>query len=342
METEMKTRILFKLIVAAATLAAGGLALAAAEPIQPIAPASDIDLARVELGKKLYFDPRLSKSGFISCNSCHNLSMGGTDNLPSSIGHGWQQGPINSPTVLNSSMNIAQFWDGRAADLKEQAAGPIANPGEMAFTHTLAVDVLSSIPAYVKEFKLVFGAEEISIDHVTDAIAEFEKTLVTPNSRFDQWLLGDSGALTAQEMQGYELFKSSGCVACHNGPAAGGNSFQKMGLVQPYQTDNPAEGLAAVTGDDADRYKFKVPTLRNVELTYPYFHDGAIHSLTEAVDIMGRLQLGREFTAEENAQIVAFLKALTGEQPTFTLPVLPPSTEKTPAPQPFEAKKTGP
>ena len=126
------------------------------------------------------------------------------------------------------------------------------------------------------------------------------------------------------------------------GSLAGGNSFQKMGLVQPYQTDNPAEGLAAVTGDDADRYKFKVPTLRNVELTYPYFHDGAIHSLTEAVDIMGRLQLGREFTAEENAQIVAFLKALTGEQPTFTLPVLPPSTEKTPAPQPFEAKKTGP
>jgi cytochrome c peroxidase len=338
----MKPRIRLNLIAAATTLAVAGLALAAAEPIQPIAPASDIDLAKVELGKKLYFDPRLSKSGFISCNSCHNLSMGGTDNLPSSIGHGWQQGPINSPTVLNSSMNVAQFWDGRAKDLKEQAAGPIANPGEMAFTHTLAVDMLASIPAYVKEFKLVFGAEEITIDHVTDAIAEFEKTLVTPNSRFDQWLLGDESALTAQEQQGYELFKSSGCVACHNGPAAGGNTFQKMGLVQPYQTDNPAQGLAGVTGNDADRFKFKVPTLRNVELTYPYFHDGATNSLTKAVDIMGRLQLGREFTPEETTRIVAFLKTLTGEQPSFALPALPPSNENTPAPQPFEASETAP
>ena len=338
----MTSRIRLNLIATATTLAVASLALAAAEPIQPIAPASDIDLARVELGKKLYFDPRLSKSGFISCNSCHNLSMGGTDNLPSSIGHGWQQGPINSPTVLNSSMNIAQFWDGRAKDLKEQAAGPIANPGEMAFTHSLAVGVLSSIPAYVKEFKLVFGADEITIDHVTDAIAEFEKTLVTPNSRFDQWLLGDESALTAQEQQGYELFKSSGCVACHNGPAAGGNTFQKMGLVQPYQTDNPAEGLAAVTGNDADRFKFKVPTLRNVELTYPYFHDGATNSLAEAVDIMGRLQLGREFTPEETDGIVAFLRTLTGEQPSFALPVLPPSNETTPAPQPFEVSETAP
>jgi cytochrome c peroxidase len=313
----MKPRIRLNLIAAATTLAVAGLALAAAEPIQPIAPASDIDLAKVELGKKLYFDPRLSKSGFISCNSCHNLSMGGTDNLPSSIGHGWQQGPINSPTVLNSSMNVAQFWDGRAKDLKEQAAGPIANPGEMAFTHTLAVDMLASIPAYVKEFKLVFGAEEITIDHVTDAIAEFEKTLVTPNSRFDQWLLGDESALTAQEQQGYELFKSSGCVACHH-------------------------GLAGVTGNDADRFKFKVPTLRNVELTYPYFHDGATNSLTKAVDIMGRLQLGREFTPEETTRIVAFLKTLTGEQPSFALPALPPSNENTPAPQPFEASDTAP
>ncbi len=330
------------LIATATTLAIAGAAFAAAEPIQPIAPASDVNLAKVELGKKLYFDPRLSKSGFISCNSCHNLSMGGTDNLPSSIGHGWQPGPINSPTVLNSSMNVAQFWDGRAKDLKEQAAGPIANPGEMAFTHTLAVDVLSSIPAYVTEFKLVYGADEISVDEVTDAIAEFEKTLVTPHSRFDQWLLGDTNALTAHEKTGYDLFKSSGCVACHNGPAAGGNSFQKMGLVQPYATDNPAEGLAGVTGNEADRFKFKVPTLRNVELTYPYFHDGAAHTLTDAVDIMGRLQLGREFTAEENAQIVAFLRTLTGEQPSFALPVLPPSTEKTPTPQPFEVSKTAP
>ncbi|HNS58775.1 MAG TPA: cytochrome-c peroxidase, partial [Nitrosomonas europaea] len=163
--------------------------MAANEPIQPIKAVTPENADMAELGKMLFFDPRLSKSGFISCNSCHNLSMGGTDNITTSIGHKWQQGPINAPTVLNSSLNLAQFWDGRAADLKEQAGGPIANPGEMAFTHTLAVNVLESIPAYVREFKMVFGKDKIDIDQVTLAIAEFEKTLVTPNSRFDQWLL---------------------------------------------------------------------------------------------------------------------------------------------------------
>jgi cytochrome c peroxidase len=310
--------------------------LYANEPIQPIEPVKSINLAQVELGKKLYFDPRLSKSGFISCNSCHNLSMGGTDNLKTSIGHNWQQGPINAPTVLNSSMNVAQFWDGRAADLKEQAGGPIANPGEMAFSHTLAIDVLKSIPGYVTEFKLVFDTDEINIDQVTESIAEFEKTLVTPDSRFDQWLLGNLDALTAAELAGYKLFKESGCVACHNGPAVGGNSFQKMGVVEPYQAQSPAEGLSAVTGKDADRFKFKVPTLRNVEMTYPYFHDGEAETLTEAVDIMGRLQLGKKFSEQENARIVAFLKTLTGNQPSFLLPILPPSTDKTPQPKPFD------
>lgn len=308
----------------------------AEEPIQPIKPVQAINLAQVELGKKLYFDPRLSKSGFISCNSCHNLSMGGTDNLKTSIGHNWQQGPINAPTVLNSSLNVAQFWDGRAADLQEQAGGPIANPGEMAFTHTLAIDVLESIPKYVTEFKQVFGTDKIDIDHVTQAIAEFEKTLVTPNSRFDQWLLGDKDAITAQELAGYELFKQVGCVACHNGSALGGTSFQKMGVVEPYKTKSGAEGLAGVTGKDADRFKFKVPTLRNVAMTYPYFHDGEAETMTDAVNIMGKLQLGKKFTDDENAKIVAFLTTLTGEQPTFSLPILPPSTDKTPRPQPFD------
>ena len=304
------------------------------EPISPIKPPANINLGQAELGKKLYFDPRLSKSGFISCNSCHNLSMGGTDNIPTSIGDKWQQGPINSPTVLNSSLNLAQFWDGRAADLKEQAGGPIANPGEMAFTHTLAIDVLQSIPGYVREFKQVFGKDKIDIDQVTTAIAEFEKTLVTPNSRFDQWLLGKKDALTKTELEGYKLFKDSGCVACHNGEAVGGNSFQKMGLVEPYKGNMP-DGRAAVTGNDADRFNFKVPTLRNVEMTYPYFHDGAANTLTEAVDVMGRLQLGKKFTKDENAKIVAFLKTLTGDQPSFQLPILPPSSDTTPRPQPF-------
>ena len=324
------------LVIVPLALLGSSAVYAAKEPIQPIKPVKNIDLGRAELGKKLYFDPRLSKSGFISCNSCHNLSMGGTDNLKTSIGHQWQQGPINAPTVLNSSLNLAQFWDGRAADLKAQAGGPIANPGEMAFTHTLAISVLESIPEYVMEFKQVFGTEKIDIDEVTSAIAEFEKTLVTPNAPFDQWLLGEKDALSEQELAGYRLFKGSGCVTCHNGEAVGGNSFQKMGVVEPYKAQSPAEGLSAVTGKDADRFKFKVPTLRNVELTYPYFHDGGATTLTEAVDVMGRLQLGKRFSSDENAKIVAFLKTLTGDQPAFQLPVLPPSTEKTPAPQPFE------
>ncbi len=305
------------------------------EPIVPIQPAKITSPALVELGKKLYFDPRLSKSGFISCNSCHNLSMGGTDNLPTSIGDKWQQGPINAPTVLNSRMNLAQFWDGRAKDLKAQAGGPIANPGEMAFTHQLAVEVLESIPAYVGEFEKAFGSPGVDIDRVTTAIAAFEETLVTPNGRFDKWLKGDKKALSAQELAGYELFKDSGCVACHNGEAVGGSSFQKMGVMEPYQTKSKAEGLAGVTGKDADRFNFKVPTLRNVEMTYPYFHDGAYWTLTEVVDLMGRLQLGKTFSPEENASIVAFLKTLTGDQPDFRLPVLPPSTDKTPRPKPF-------
>jgi cytochrome c peroxidase len=204
----------------------------------------------------------------------------------------------------------------------------------MAFTHTLAIGMLESIPAYVREFKLVFGKDRIDIDQVTTAIAEFEKTLVTPNSRFDQWLLGDKNALTKAELDGYKLFKDSGCVACHNGEAVGGNSFQKMGLVEPYKGNMP-DGRAAVTGKDEDRFNFKVPTLRNVELTYPYFHDGAANTLTEAVDVMGRLQLGKKFTKDENAKIVAFLKTLTGDQPTFTLPILPPSSDSTPRPTPF-------
>lgn len=311
-------------------------AIKAEEPIQTIQPVQEINLALVELGKKLYFDPRLSKSGFISCNSCHNLSMGGTDNLPTSIGDRWQQGPINAPTVLNSSLNVAQFWDGRAADLKAQAGGPIANPGEMGFTHALAVSVIESIPAYRNEFRLAFSSPGVNIDRVTDAIAEFEKTLVTPNSPFDQWLLGDQDALSADQKAGYQLFKNSGCTACHNGSAAGGNTFQKMGIVKPYKTSSKVEGLAAVTGKDADRFKFKVPTLRNVEMTYPYFHDGAAWTMTEAVDIMGRLQLGKKFSDKENAQIVAFLRSLTGDQPSFQLPILPPSTDKTPPPKPFD------
>ena len=305
------------------------------EPIKPIAPAVIIEPEKVELGKKLFFDPRLSMSGIISCNTCHNLSLGGTDNLKTSIGHKWQAGPVNSPTVFNSSLSIAQFWDGRAANLKEQAAGPIQAEVEMAMPHTLAVDVIKSIPGYVEIMQQVYGTPEVNLDRITDAIAAFEETLVTPNSRFDQWLMGDDSAITAKELAGYQLFKNSGCVACHNGEALGGTSFQKMGLVAPYESSSPAEGRFAVTGKDKDRFSFKVPTLRNVELTYPYFHDGEAATLEEATDIMGRLQLGRKYSAEEIEMLVAFMKTLTGELPKLELPILPATGKDTPRPDPF-------
>ncbi len=328
----MKLRTLLTLLLAGPLLASG---VQAEEPIQPIEMPTDLDRGKVELGKKLFFDPRLSKSGWISCNSCHNLSMGGTDNLVSSIGHGWAEGPINAPTVLNSSYNLAQFWDGRAADLVEQAGGPIANPGEMASSHELAVEVLGTIPGYVAEFNDVYGTDAITIDQVTGAIAEFERTLVTPDSRFDQWLKGDEDALTEQELKGYELFKITGCIGCHNGPAVGGGAFQKMGSFNRYETPNPAVGRQGVTGERADLMRFKVPNLRNVELTYPYFHDGQVRTLEEAVNTMVWVQLNRRFSEEGTAKVVAFLKSLTGKQPQFTLPQLPPSGPSTPAPQPF-------
>ncbi|QPT40697.1 Cytochrome c551 peroxidase precursor [Oligella ureolytica] len=310
------------------------------ELIQPIEPHVVENQAEVDLGKKLWFDPRLSRSGFISCNSCHNLMLGGADHLVSSVGDYWAQGPINSPTVLNSSLNFVQFWDGRAADLREQAGGPIANPLEMGSTHELAVSVLKTIPGYVDEFEAVYGDREITIEEVTGALAAFEETLVTPNARFDQWLKGDDDAITDQELNGYLLFKNSGCVACHNGPNLGGNSFQRMGLVEPYVTDNETAGRAGVTGQDIDRMNFKVPTLRNVELTYPYFHDGGAKTLSEAVDIMGRLQLGKKFEANEIEDIVAFLKTLTGDQPEFTIPVLYPNSDETPLANPWAPQES--
>ena len=287
----------------------------------------------------LFFEPRLSRSGFISCNSCHNLATGGVDNLKTSIGDYWQQGPINSPTVLNSYGQIAQFWDGRAKTLAEQAAGPIANPLEMASTHEHAVAVISSIPGYGAYFKAAFGDSKVDIQRITDAIAEFERTLVTPNDRFDQWLKGDKKAITEEELAGYQLFKQSGCTICHNGAQLGGQSFQKMGVVRPYETTNTAEGVKAVSGRDQDRMKFKVPVLRNVELTYPYFHDGAAQTLEEAVEVMGDVQLGKRYTKEETAKIVAFLKTLTGEQPKIVYPILPPNGPDTPKFEPWKAKE---
>lgn len=308
------------------------------EPIQPIPINFHYDRAKVELGKKLFFEPRLSKSGWITCNSCHNLSTGGTDNLPTSIGHKWFFGPINSPTVLNARFNLAQFWDGRAKDLKEQAGGPIANPIEMGSNHELAVDILQSIPEYVQWFSEVYGEKEefediiITVDRVTDAIAAFEETLTTPNSKFDYWLKGYDEYITEKEKEGYVLFKNKGCIACHNGIGVGGNSFQKFGTAKPYDKDTQTPGRYDVTKEEKDKYVFKVPLLRNIELTAPYFHDASTWNLSEAVNIMAEYQLGLKLTDDETDKIVAFLRTLTGEQPEIIFPTLPPSTESTPEP----------
>ena len=324
-------------VCAAAILSFAG-AVQAAEPVDPIEPVEVKNPALVELGKMLFFEPRLSRSGFISCNSCHNLATGGVDNLQTSVGDRWQKGPINSPTVLNSFGQIAQFWDGRAKTLAEQAAGPIANPLEMASTHEMAVKVIASIPGYAPYLEKAFGDSKVDIKRITDAMAEFERTLVTPNARFDKWLKGDKKAITAQELNGYNLFKSSGCTICHNGAQLGGQSFQKMGVVRPYETTNTAEGVKAISGRDQDRMTFKVPMLRNVELTYPYFHDGAVWSLEESVAIMGDLQLGKRYTEQEIKDITAFLKTLTGDQPKIEYPVLPPSGPNTPKFDPWAKK----
>src|SRR5665647_237779 len=329
----MKIRITTAVLLAACVSTARA---ATDEPIQPIQLVKEINLAKADLGKQLFFDGRLSRSGILSCAICHNLAQAGVDNLQYSVGDRWKLDDINTPTVYNSSLNFVQFWNGRASDLQAQAGGPIGNPVEMGgFTHVIVTDVLKTIPGYVTEFNEAYGTNDISFDEVTGAIAEFEKTLKTPNGRFDHWLRGDKNAIDAQELAGYRLFKSIGCSACHNGEGVGGNSFQKLGVLAPYKTNNPAEGRYDVTKKDKDRMTFKVPMLRNVALTYPYFHDGAARTLRDAVETMGRIQLGRKLTPKENGEIVAFLKTLTGEFPSIVLPQLPAGSDATPLSQPF-------
>lgn len=210
----------------------------------------------------------------------------------------------------------------------------------MASTHEMAVKVIASIPGYAPYFKKAFGDAEVNIKRITEAMAEFERTLVTPNARFDKWLKGDKNAITQQELNGYKIFKESGCTICHNGAQLGGQSFQKMGVVRPYKTTNTSEGVKAISGRDQDRMTFKVPMLRNIELTYPYFHDGAVWSLEESVSIMGDLQLGKRYTKQEIDDITAFLKTLTGDQPKVEYPVLPPSGPNTPKFDPWAKAQT--
>ena len=295
--------------------------------------------ARVALGKMLYFEPRLSQSHEISCNSCHMIGLGGVDLQETSIGHRWQHGSRNAPTVLNAVFNTAQFWDGRARDLQEQAGGPLVNPVEMGTTEQHVVEQLKGIPGYVDAFEQAFPGQPdpITFENVRDAIALFEATLLTPNAPFDRYLKGDQNALTAGQRQGLRLFIDKGCAGCHRGINVGGSMYAPFGVVErPGAEFLPPEdkGRFEVTKTVSDEYVFKVPTLRNIDLTPPYFHTGAAWDLRQAVAVMGTSQLGTELTDAEVDRITDWLHALTGEQPEVVYPILPPSVATTPRPQP--------
>ncbi len=293
-------------------------------------PASD---ALVDLGRMLYYEKRLSKSQQLSCNSCHELEAYGVDGQPTSDGHRGQKGDRNAPTVFNAAAHFAQFWDGRAPDVEAQAKGPVLNPVEMAMPgEGRVVAVLESMPEYVDLFKKAFpnDPKPVSYDNMAKAIGAFERRLMTP-SRWDALLNGDRQALTQQEMIGLRTFLDTGCQACHNGALLGGTSFQKLGALKPY-TRSADPGRFKVTKNDADRSVFKVPSLRNISETAPYFHDGGVASLEDAVRQMAEYQLGKTLTPAETRQIVDFLKVLTGKiDPEYIKPpALPKSTAKTP------------
>jgi len=311
-------------------------ALAQFKPLPAVTKISKAQRPMVKLGRMLFFEPRLSKSQLISCNSCHNLSTGGVDLQETSTGHLWQKGPRNAPTVLNSGLQIAQFWDGRSPNLQDQAKGPVQAGVEMANTPERVVETLTHIPGYAKAFKRAFPKDKnpITFDHMATAIAAFEATLTTPGSKFDRYLAGKV-RLSKTERMGLSLFMDKGCAACHGGQNIGGASYQVFGVVNaPSESIRPKGdiGREKVTGKKSDRYSFKVPTLRNIALTGPYFHSGKVHGLGEAVQVMGHTQLGVDFSEKETRSMVAFLKTLTGKQPKVPHPVLPPSVASTPQP----------
>lgn len=292
---------------------------------------------KVELGKMLYFDPRLSASQLISCNMCHNVGLAGVDLQETSVGHGWQKGPRNAPTVLNAVFNVAQFWDGRARDLAEQAKGPVQASVEMNNTPERVIKTLKSMPGYVKAFKEAFPDQDdpVTFDNTAKAIEVFEATLITPNAPLDRFMAGDEDALTSEQKTGLGLFIDRGCSSCHYGTNLGGKGYYPFGVVQDPEEDvrPPGDlGRYQVTNTSGDRYVFKSPALRNVALTPPYFHSGKVWSLLDSVKIMGSAQLGYKVTADEAAKITRFLEALTGDQPKVTHPILPPNTNETPRP----------
>ncbi len=286
-------------------------------PLQPLPVSAGADPAKVALGDQLFHDVRLSGDDTVSCASCHALDKGGTDHRTTSIGIGGAVGPINAPTVYNSGLIFKQFWDGRAADLKEQAAGPVHNPIEMGANWETVIPKLEADTAFAHAFRATYPAG-LSGDAITDAIAEFEKTLITPNAPFDRFLAGDKSAMTPEQIRGYDLFVDNGCANCHVGKAVGGQSFEPMGRRADYFADRGGEqevdnGRFNVTKLERDRHRFKVPTLRNIAQTRPYFHDGTKLSLADAVTSMAKYQAYRDFTPEETMVVVKFLESLTGE-----------------------------
>lgn len=319
----------------AAALAARARAVFGVLPDEVPNPENPVTDAKVELGRMLYYEPRVSKSHQFSCNSCHLLDRFGVDGEPTSLGHGGQRGDRNAPTVYNAALHLSQFWDGRAADVEEQAQGPVLNPVEMAMPSAAFVnEVLRSIPGYRPLFEKAFPgeAQPVRFENFARAVAAFERRLTTPG-RFDRFLQGDTSALDAAERQGLRTFLEVGCTTCHVGATVGGTMYQKIGLVVPYPTEDL--GRYKVTGNESDKYVFKVPSLRNVAKTAPYFHDGSVKTLPEAVRLMGHHQLGRELRDAQVGEIVAFLNALTGEidPDRVAKPELPASGPETPGPE---------
>ncbi len=303
-------------VAALAQMGMGMHRMMGAVPAQMESTANPITPAKVELGRMLYFDPRLSKDRDVSCNSCHDLASYGVDNKPVSTGHRGQTGARNSPTVYHAAGHFTQFWDGRAADVEEQAKGPVLNPVEMAMTSGEEVEVrLRAVRGYTDAFARAFPGETqpVTFDNAARAIAAFERKLVTP-SRWDKFMKGERAALTAEEFEGHHEFMHTGCATCHNGPYVGGRSFQKLGAEKPWP-DSSDTGRYGVTKAATDRMMFKVPSLRNVEKTGPYFHNGKVATLDEAVRLMGEHQLNAKLTPAQIKSIAAWLRTLTGELP---------------------------
>jgi len=330
-------------ILANVSLAENSLIKEAQEYFKPIPAAAPIlkgnpaTPAKVELGKILYFEPRLSRSALISCNTCHNVGLGGADFQETSTGHGWRKGPRNAPTVLNSVYNVAQFWDGRAKDLAEQAKGPVQASVEMNNQPEMVVKTLKSMPEYIGLFKKAFPGEKdpVTFDNMAKAIEVFEATLVTPDSPFDKFLKGDAGALGAREQKGLATFIDKGCSDCHGGINMGGDDYYNFGVIKVPTSRLVADdkGRFKVTQKPGDEFAFKSPSLRNIELTTPYFHSGKVWSLKAAVVVMSTAQLESSLKKDEVDNVVAFLKSTTGKQPSIMHPIMPKPTDKTPQPK---------